>query len=443
MYNSTQTVKEVISATDKTSGICKSCHRFYDRSSKSYVFSLETPLSKLEILPDTGSLKLLAPYLLFQLLIPHNRQLNIIFKILDSSGHKKRILFTTARIEQMVNSQYAKIHLNKVKKNVWMNLCFDLKGIVDYCFTAYKFTEVINLEVTSFCKLRKIVSLRHPVWDPSCMDGLPLPKNIEFPLGVEFFNLNYGQFNVEDSLSADKLPNIQDRLHMQTDNIRQESRTASPLEREVTSKLSLIRSNNSAPSRRIYTISRRNNKTPSLSPISTPKLVTQATTFKINAQKILKPSLPLRLTKPSTISHLPNPQDYSFKLPHNSSTGQLHKSPLDLLTPTSINSRLQTEYNIYSKFETFVPDSLRESIEETITELIEADHEGLAFDSPYVRKPDVNYLPRPSYYEEAMKTIMQYRPFTPPFQDLDPRKSIEWICSSKVTGRMLDMNGLR
>jgi hypothetical protein len=64
-------------------------------------------------------------------------------------------------------------------------------------------------------------------------------------------------------------------------------------------------------------------------------------------------------------------------------------------------------------------------VEETISEMIEADNEPAVFDSPYVRKPDVNCLPRPSYYEEAMKNIMQHRPFTPPFQDLDGLNRLE------------------
>lgn len=428
MYKSTQTVKEVVSATDKTSGAGKSCHRFYDRSAKSYVFCLETPLSKLILPPDGASLALQSPYLLFQLLIPHNRQLSLIFKILDCSGHKKRILFTTASIEHMVNSQNAKMHLNKIKKNVWLNLCFDLVAIVDYCFPASNFKQLISIEVTSFCKLRKIVSLSHPVWDPTCMEGLPLPRNIEFPLGVEFFNQNYGQYNIEDSLSADKIPTVQDRLPMQTDSIRHEPRTASPLERDVTSKLSLIRTNNSAPSRRIYLTSQRQPKHPSMSPLTTPKLANHPKTFKVNTRKIIKPNLPPRpdsgiSTNPSTISHLP--AEVSLKLP-NTSIDQISKVSSGIPTPSSNNYRCNTEQsNIYSKFETFVPDSPRESVEETITEMIEADNEPAVFDSPYVRKPDVNYLPRPSYYEEAMKNIMQHRPFTPPFQDLDGLNRLE------------------
>lgn len=441
MYKSTQTVKEVVSATDKTSRVGKSCHRFYDRSAKSYVFSLETPLSKLVFPLDGGSLKLLSPYLLFQLLIPQSRQLNLIFKILDSKGHQKRILFTTANIEQMVNPQNARIHLKKIKKNVWLNLCFDMVGIVDYCFPASNFMEVASLEITSFCKLRKVVSLSHPVWDPSCMEGLPLPKCIEFTLGVEFFNHNYGQFNLEDSMSADKLPHVQDRLPMQTEDIRQEPRTASPFERGITSKYSFVRTNNSAPSRRICLTSNCITKHPPI----TPNLGNPPQSFKINTRKILRPPRPISntSTKPSTISHIHSPQDFTLKLPINSFTDQFHKSPIDQLTPTSKNSVSQAESNIYSKYETFVPDSPRESIEETITELIEADNEGAVFDSPYVRKPDANCLPRPSYYEDAMKTIMQHRPFTPPFQGLDATSRIDWVNSSKAMGKMFVMNGLR
>ena len=63
--------------------------------------------------------------------------------------------------------------------------------------------------------------------------------------------------------------------------------------------------------------------------------------------------------------------------------------------------------------------------------------------TPYVRKPDANCLPRPSYYEDAMKTIMQHRPFTPPFQGLDATSRIDWVNSSKAMGKMFVMNGLR
>lgn len=431
-----QSAFEVLSASDTSFKSMKATNRFFDKTCKSYAFSLETPVSKL-CLPsnENDNLKLSSPYLLLQVLVPPKRSFSIELRISDSTGGKKRIVFSTSCREETVNLLSARLSIEKVKRNIWLNLCINLLGYMNACFPSTCFRTLDKIEITSFCKLRKIVSLRNPIWTPNCFEGSELCKNLDFPIGVDYINQNLSPFSEDDVSLSDDKPNLGERLPMKTtlisirdreEPVRVEPRTASPHRARYASSVSpLQRHNNSAPSRRNFQNTK--SKIVNLSPVSKRANKTQRDSVRPSSRARTNTLPPIDLLEARLqLANNSKPNDNPLLRTITSFASSSNKEiPFNPMNFTSIakHARICSEtVNIYSKYENFQPDSPRSEIEEDlISEIIEASQnfEAPVFDSPFIKKPENPQLPKPSFYEDAMKTVTQHRPFTPPFRGIE------------------------
>jgi hypothetical protein len=434
--SSGQSAFEVLSASDTSFKSMKATNRIFDKACKSYVLCLETPVSKL-CLPsnENDNLRLASPYLLLQVLVPPKRNFSIELRISDSTGGKKRMMFSTTCREQTVNLLSARLSIEKVKRNIWLNLCINLLDYMNACFPNTSFRTLDKIEITSFCKLRKIVSLRNPIWTPNCFEGSELSKSLDFHIGVDYINQNLSPFSEDDVSLSDDKPNLGERLPMKTtlislrdkeEPVRVEPRTASPQRARYASSVSPFqRHNNSAPSRR--NVQNIKAKIANLSPVNKRANNTLRVSVRPGSRARTNTLPPIDLLDARLeLAKDMKPDDNPLlrTITSFASSGDKDIPPNTMnLTLIPKHSRVCSEtVNIYSKYENFQPDSPRSEIEEDlISEIIEASQnfEVTILDSPFVKKPEDPQLPKPSFYEDAMKTVTQHRPFTPPFRGID------------------------
>jgi hypothetical protein len=90
--------------------------------------------------------------------------------------NKRRIIFHSGAKEITVKFLHARIPLHIFKRKVWVNLAIDVLGFVTRCFKDFVFQSIDSITITSFCKLRKIFTMRNPLCDDS------LRGQIEFPI---------------------------------------------------------------------------------------------------------------------------------------------------------------------------------------------------------------------------------------------------------------------
>jgi len=103
----------------------------------------------------------------------------------------------------MVISTHCMVPLNYLKRGIWLNLSLD---IAKYFYTNYKGTYTIDsIAVLSHCKLRRIFMMNRPidkienngVNEKECLEKLP--KSVEYPVGVNYFNQLYSPDGIIES----------------------------------------------------------------------------------------------------------------------------------------------------------------------------------------------------------------------------------------------------
>eukprot|EP00826_Nyctotherus_ovalis_P026265 TRINITY_DN2053_c0_g3_i2.p1 TRINITY_DN2053_c0_g3~~TRINITY_DN2053_c0_g3_i2.p1 ORF type:complete len:320 (-),score=46.89 TRINITY_DN2053_c0_g3_i2:29-988(-) len=105
------------------------------------------------------------------------------------------MVFTTTAKESAVASTHCTIPLNSLLRKAWLNLSLD---VANYFSVNYKGGLIVDrLTICSHCKLRKIFMMNRPI-DIIESNGVnvkesldKLPKSVEYPEGINFFNQSY------------------------------------------------------------------------------------------------------------------------------------------------------------------------------------------------------------------------------------------------------------
>lgn len=136
----------------------------YEKNVKGYAVQLEgsTVTSKMQ-LPKSNkqSLHLTQQYLVFQVYIPPAKDFSIELGMSDNSGSRRRILMSTSARDISITPLHAKLNISLVKRDTWLNLCFDLSSMLSDIFLKQTFKCLDLIVIAGHCKVRKIFTMRN------------------------------------------------------------------------------------------------------------------------------------------------------------------------------------------------------------------------------------------------------------------------------------------
>lgn len=175
---------EILNPSEKSPiwSISKPQIKKFDKDCKSYAIFLETTNCKLQIPSTDKPLALTQSYLLLQIYIHPGHPFSLELGVSDSQCTKRRLLFSSASKEMIIHPLHVRASNFSFPRSTWTNLCIDLQQWTSICFSS-NFRTLDSITVSSFCKIRKILTLKNSIQDES-LDCIG--KNLEFPLGVQF-----------------------------------------------------------------------------------------------------------------------------------------------------------------------------------------------------------------------------------------------------------------
>ena len=185
---------EVLNAKDKSPSLrfsSKVRAQVFEKAVKGFILSLESPGLKMTLpADDRHSLNLIQPYLVLQVWIDQGQSFSLELAITDSTNTKRRLMLSSASREMALTPLHARIPNKAMLRGVWMNLSIDLVSFTGRCFHGVTFRSLDAITVTSFCKLRRIFTMRSALWEDQGerVQGVtyePVPKAYDFPPGVE------------------------------------------------------------------------------------------------------------------------------------------------------------------------------------------------------------------------------------------------------------------
>lgn len=91
----------------------------------------------------------------------------------------------------MTNLFHARIPIVQFKRDKWLNLSIDVFAFAHYCFKGINVKSIDLISLTSHCKLRKIFTMRSPLYDDD------IDSNIE--LQVQLDKLTKDEFGGDSS----------------------------------------------------------------------------------------------------------------------------------------------------------------------------------------------------------------------------------------------------
>jgi len=153
----------------------KNVQKVFDKEMKGSIYTLDGPQTKIQIpSSERESLGLLQPFLVFQIYIPSNaNNLKIEIAVTDHEKVKRRLIFHPGSSKGIVlNPLHARIPSNAFKKDIWVNLSIDVFAFAHYCFKGINVKSIDLINLTSQCKLRRIFTMRSPLYDDD-MDSNP------------------------------------------------------------------------------------------------------------------------------------------------------------------------------------------------------------------------------------------------------------------------------
>jgi hypothetical protein len=65
----------------------------------------------------------------------------------------------------VTNLFHARIPIGQFKRDKWLNLSIDVFAFAHFCFKGINVKTIDLISLTSHCKLRKIFSMRSPLYD--------------------------------------------------------------------------------------------------------------------------------------------------------------------------------------------------------------------------------------------------------------------------------------
>lgn len=171
---------------------------------------------------DKQQLGIVQSFIVFQIFVFMPKSLSIEIAISDTSKTKRRLMFSAASKEIVINPLHSRIPLLNVPIGVWINLSIDVLSFVAECFKSQTFRSIDFISVSASCKVRRIFSMRNSLmeYERNTTDEFPLeyadvlPKTLSLPSGLLQENLNFNieklKFLIESELktSKDSIVNI-------------------------------------------------------------------------------------------------------------------------------------------------------------------------------------------------------------------------------------------
>ena len=190
----------------------------FDKPSNSYVYSLQSGgMSRLEAPQNGQSLGLVQGYLVFQIYLDNYKSLSIEIGVTDVNKIKRRIVFTSSAKKITRNTLHCRIPFPNLPLNNWINLSIDILSFYCGCFDYTTFRSIDSIDMTFSGKVRRLFSMKNPLFveddlENNLIDDNPLEfreigKNLQFPLGLTFGNLNINLdktkilFNIEEEFA--------------------------------------------------------------------------------------------------------------------------------------------------------------------------------------------------------------------------------------------------
>ena len=176
--------------------------KIYDKEVKSFVFDLDG-LTKMQVPKDErGTLGLTQGFLALQVKIPPSKGFSVEIAVLDTTQKRRRIVCNSGNKETVATAMHARIPMGPIKRNVWLNLCFDVRDMTSRLWPGTEFQSVELISVGAACKLRRVATMRGAVADSTEDDvrlncdrtiwqSTPIedvPKSWHFLPGVPFVN---------------------------------------------------------------------------------------------------------------------------------------------------------------------------------------------------------------------------------------------------------------
>jgi hypothetical protein len=128
---------EVFATTGgKLPPICKTVgnvKREYDKTLKGFLLEVEGGRENRVCLPpdEKESMGLLQPNLILQLFVPHGKAINLDLAISDQSKTRRLLSFSSSHRDfKQTSPTMARIPFDVVRRGVWLNLCLDVRSLL-------------------------------------------------------------------------------------------------------------------------------------------------------------------------------------------------------------------------------------------------------------------------------------------------------------------------
>mmetsp|Transcript_17132 Transcript_17132/g.30743 ORF Transcript_17132/g.30743 Transcript_17132/m.30743 type:complete len:320 (-) Transcript_17132:31-990(-) len=160
--------------------------RAFDRNSRSFVLNLGATARAALPKSTKETLGLVQPYVVFQAFFPKGKLLTIEIGFTDNTGTLRRLIFTQGR-EIVRNQLHARIPIDAVSRDIWVNLCIDVVSFISHCFPSITMRSIDSLSVSGMCLVKRIFTMRMRLRDTTKDNDdanyyyEPVPVPCEFP----------------------------------------------------------------------------------------------------------------------------------------------------------------------------------------------------------------------------------------------------------------------
>lgn len=164
------------------------------------------------------SLKLLRPFIMFQVYFYPGKLFTLELVASDSDGVNRRIILTHGKSINR-NLMHTRLPNACIEKNTWLHLYINIVSLFNLCFPTRTFRSLDGIFLSATCKLRKIYSIAEMDIDYLLPTGFELPKYLKFKTqcvtSKDFENLSPSlvepltSSSIKHKLSSLSLPKIQ------------------------------------------------------------------------------------------------------------------------------------------------------------------------------------------------------------------------------------------
>lgn len=419
---------EVLYSCDKSPcwSLNKSNWKFYEKAVKGYVILIDSHNTKLQIPgSDKQTLALVQPFLVLQVFILPAQPFTLELAMTDISNTKRRIVFSSASKDLTVNPMHARVPNGAFIRGTWANISIDMAHSMLSCFGHTTFRSLDSISISSFCKLRRVFTMRAALMDttesnvraePSEM----IPKNLDFPGGVTYVNqlvtpeVLFSVCEVKESKELKDLKDVRDGKGVKDAKMtpkKPENRAplpTAPLEKLKRTALRTSSQNKKQGNTTTTFFQRKKNA--ALSP--------RAKEINVAAVK----------AEPRTGTAASNRYAGGIEEEKEVKEDEFAENPLE---EHGEEDNKQSDFLHLTNYRN-AEDVLSNSIEEEI-EVDNYPPEVQAYQPEAFIHPEHHYFPqeshveagpKPTFFDAGLNQATQYRPFTPPFAGLSSMKNV-------------------